>query len=87
MADEDRKPKSTENDPEQLARLLEIELMQKRAAWKQASERHRVFKSASFLFLFVVIIAAIVGFYLFFSRVSEQREQQPDAPVRAGSTP
>lgn len=87
MADENGKPKSTENDPDQIARLLELELLQKRAAWKQASERHRAFKSASFLFLFIVIIAAVVGFYLIFSQVSERRGRQPATPVPAESTP
>lgn len=87
MAEENGKPKPTENDPEQLARLLEIELMQKRMAWKQASERHRTFKSASFLFLFIVIVAAAVGLYLIFSRATEQRGSQPATPVPAEAVP
>ena len=87
MAEENGKPKPTESDPEHLARLLELELMQKRMTWKQASERHRALKSASFLFLFIVIIAAVVGFYLIFSRANEQRSRQPAPSVPAGSTP
>lgn len=66
-----------ENDPEELSRLLELELMQKRAAWQQASARHKTLKSVSIFFLFVVIVAAVVGFYLAFSRVNEERGQRP----------
>jgi hypothetical protein len=57
--------------------------MQKRAAWKQAEGRHRAIKSASFLFLFIVILAAIVGAYFVFTRVSSQPRR---APVSAEET-
>jgi hypothetical protein len=66
-----------ENDPEELSRLLELELIQKRAAWQQANARHKTLKSVSIFFLFVVIVAALVGFYLAFSRVNEERGQRP----------
>ena len=72
MPDANRKPEGGEIDP---AKLLEIELMQKRAEWQQAKARRGGLRTLSFLFLFIVIVAAIVCFYLFFSpqRVRELR--------------
>ena len=70
MPEGNRKPEGGEIDP---AKLLELELMQKRAQWRQAKARRSSLRALSFFFLFVVIVAAIVAFYLFFSpaRVSE----------------
>ena len=56
-------PAARETDPEELAKLLEIELMQKRATWQQAKARHGTYRAMSFLFLFLVIVAAFVAFY------------------------
>src|SRR5438874_4983215 len=65
-------PKGDEIDPENLSRLLEIELIQKRVTWKQAGERYRSFRAAGFVFLFVLIVACLVGGYFAFMRVNEQ---------------
>jgi hypothetical protein len=85
MPGNDGKPESTGNDPEQLTRLLELELMQKRSAWQQASARHRAIRSASFFFLFVVILAALVGFYLVFSRAPAEHGNQHATPTPAST--
>ena len=42
---------SNESEAEKLARLLELELIQKRAAWKRAGARHRNARMMSFAFL------------------------------------
>lgn len=64
-------------EAEQLVRLLELELMQKRTAWKQERQRNRSIRSAGFLFLFLVIAACLVGFFFVFSSLSEQRPKRP----------
>ena len=63
----DGKHNPEETDPEKLARLLELELMQKRASWQQKKARRGNLRAMSFLFLFVVIAAALLGFFLFFN--------------------
>ncbi len=75
MSDGNSKPDADETDPATLAKLLEIELMQKRAVWQQAKARRGTLRAISFFFLFIVIVGALVAFYLFFSpdRVSELR--------------
>ena len=60
------------SDAEQLSRLLELELVQKRVTWKQAGERYRSFRAAGFVFLFVLIVACLVGGFFAFMRVNEQ---------------
>jgi hypothetical protein len=72
-------PRPNPSDAEQLARLLDLELIQKRATWKQAGERYRTVRAAGFVFLALLILACLVGGYFAFLRVSEQRTNQPNA--------
>jgi len=74
-------PKPNEIDADNLSRLLELELIQKRATWKQAGDRYRSFRAAGFLFLFVLIVGCLVGGYFAFMRVNEQRANQPTTPA------
>jgi hypothetical protein len=83
----DGKSEPTENDPEKLSRLLELELIQKRAAWKNASARHNKLRTASFAFLFILILGSLFAFYLLFSRMNEQRANQRPAPTPSVSGP
>ena len=69
--------KPNEIDADNLSRLLELELIQKRATWKQAGDRYRSFRAAGFVFLFVLIVGCLVGGYFAFMRVNEQRANQP----------
>jgi hypothetical protein len=73
-----------ETDPETLAKLLEIELMQKRAGWQQARARHSTYRTMSFLFLFAVIVAAFVAFYLF---ATSERPVAPRGDAPSTATP
>ncbi|MDQ6860192.1 MAG: hypothetical protein M3032_03435, partial [Verrucomicrobiota bacterium] len=57
------KPPNEPSDPDALARLLELELMQKRAGWQQGKQRLGVLRAVSFLFLFVVVAGALVAFW------------------------
>jgi hypothetical protein len=69
--------KPDEIDPDNLSRLLELELIQKRATWKQAGERYRSVRAAGFVFLFVLIVGCLIGGYFAFMRVNEQRANPP----------
>ncbi len=77
----DGKHNPEETDPEKLAQLLELELMQKRAGWQKKKAHLGSLRALSFLFLFVVIAAALVGFFLFFNpdRVREMRSSSTDS--------
>jgi len=74
-------------NPDELNRLLEIEIIQKRAEWQRTSARHKSLRSASFLFLFIVVMAALVGFYFVFMRVNENRQHRPPDNPTESATP
>lgn len=56
------------SDPDQVLRLMELELAQRRLALQQARSPYRAFRLASFIFLFAVVVGALLAFYyVFFS--------------------
>jgi hypothetical protein len=65
-----------------LSRLLELELIQKRATWKQTSQRHCSFRTAAFLFLFLLIAGCVFGFFFVFTRVNQERPNRPAVTER-----
>jgi hypothetical protein len=76
-------PKPKEIDPDNLSRLLELELIQKRVTWKQAGERYRAVRAAGFVFLAVLILGCLVGGYFAFMRMNESRPSQPNAATNS----
>ena len=85
MPDTGDQPKSKENDAEQLSRLIDMELAQKRAAWKEGASRRQKIRVASFLFLFLLIIASLLAFFVLSSRLNEGRANPRATPTPAGS--
>ena len=70
-------------NPEELSRLLEIELIQKRSQWQQASARNKNLKTYSLLFLFLVVFAGLGGFFYLFLHREQDRSHQPPTNVLA----
>lgn len=70
-------------DPDQALRLLELELIQQRAARQMAGTPYRGLRAASFLFLFAIVLGtALAVYYLFFSgRLEEMRAQRHAQPT------
>jgi hypothetical protein len=79
MSAEIRKTGAAADNADELSRLLELELIQKRAEWKRATARNKNFKALSLLFLFVVVLAGLVAYYFVFMRASEERQQRAPA--------
>ena len=73
IPDPHAKTNSSQSDAERLTQELELELIHKRATWKQASARYRSIRAIAFLFLFVLIVACLFGSFSVFSRVKEER--------------
>jgi hypothetical protein len=66
MNPDEGKPEA--KDPDQVLRLVELELAQRRAQREQARNPYRNFRMASFIFLFAVVLGALFAFYyVFFS--------------------
>ena len=62
---------------DELMRGLELELAQKRLRWQQDREKYRTLRILSFSFLSLVILGGLVGFFFFFTRAKDAREQHP----------
>ena len=76
------------NDPDQVLRLLEIELAQTRATRQRAGTPYRGFRLASFVFLFAVIIGVALAFYYVFvagglDELRTRNSARPTAPPSA----
>ena len=78
------------NDPDQIMRLVDLELEQRRAALQRARSPLRSFRLASFIFLFAVLVGAVLAFYYVFvsggledlrSRAPAQPSVTPTAPA------
>ena len=68
-------------DPEALAKALEMELMLKRAAWQRTRSRRGTWRALSFLFLLLVLVAAIAAWFYLAPALSRRGESTP--PPRA----
>jgi hypothetical protein len=77
----DGKPEPS--DPDQLLRLIDLELAQKRLRRERAPAPYRAFRLASFIFLFAVIVGiALAFYYVFYSGgLDEMRSRTPAHPT------
>ncbi len=66
-------------DAEEVARILELELKQKRLAWQHAKQRKKSYRSLAILFVFLIFAGCLLGFFFAFNRVSEERQNRPVA--------
>jgi hypothetical protein len=77
-APEEAKPKG-ESDPDALAKALELELIMKRASWQKMRERRGTWRVLSFLFLFLVLLGALLAYFYFSTQMSHRGEESPSA--------
>lgn len=75
------KQQPMENESENLIRLLDLELTQKRAAWKRAAARHRTFRMIGVFSILIVFAAAFFLLFFLFSRANEERMNPGPAPI------
>ena len=77
-------------DPENAVRTLELELMQQRAARQHADAPYRGLRAASFIFVLVIILGALLAFYYAFylgglDEVRARNSPQPNPSATAVS--
>jgi hypothetical protein len=87
MPEEAASTNSKQAEAEKIARLLELELMQKRLAWKQAGARRQNVRIMSFAFLFLIIAGCLVGLFFAFSMINGERPKQGNSPASASDEP
>lgn len=81
---DESKPESRAGDDDALLKALEIELLQKRASWQKAHGQRNAWRSASFVFLFIVVIGALFALYYVMAVMPRKTSEQPD-PAPAAS--
>jgi hypothetical protein len=67
------KPETTEQNPEALLRLLDLEMRQKRLLRQKTAERRRTSRMVGLLSIFLVIFAAVAALFFLFSQATEQK--------------
>ena len=70
---------SVSSEAEQLSRLLELELAQKRVAWKHLKQRKKSYRTLAVLFLFLLFAGCLAGYLFVANRVNEERQNRPVA--------
>ena len=75
------KRQAMENESEELTRLLDLELIQKRAAWKRAVARHRTLRMIGVFSILIVLAAVFFVLFFLFSRANEERMNSRPAPI------
>ena len=75
-SESDRKPEPI--DPEANLRMIEMELMQQRAARQRAGNPYQGLRTASFIFLVLIIVGALAAFYYLLTsgKMEELREMR-----------
>jgi len=80
----DGKPEPS--DPDQLLRLIDLELAQKRLHRERSPSPYRAFRLASFIFLFAVILGiALAFYYVFYSGGLDIRSRAQAHPAASPS--
>ena len=66
-------------DPEALTRGLELELITKRASWQMMRATRSTWRALSLLFLFVVLVGALLAYFYFSTEMSHRSGESPSA--------
>ena len=72
-------PEPPPADPEALTRELELELITKRASWQKMRATRSTWRALSLLFLFVVLVGALLVYFYFSTEMSHRSGESPSA--------
>ena len=75
----DDEPLLSPADPEALTRGLELELITKRVSWEKMRARRSTWRALSLLFLFVVLVSALLAYFYFSTEMSRRDRESPSA--------
>ena len=64
IPDPEGKTESVKSDPGDLACVLKLELLQKRAAWLRTNARYRVIRASSLVLFFLIVAGSAVALFL-----------------------
>jgi hypothetical protein len=81
------KTETIQTEPGDVARVLELELLAKRAAWQRANARHRTIRGLSVLFLFIIILAAAGALFFVLLRAKDEAANRPGGSTTSEQQP
>ncbi len=84
MPNPEEKPQKPATEAEAMAKALEIELMQKRAAWQQARGNRGVWRALSILFLVLVLLGALVAYFYLIPGLVQREGERPSTETKNG---
>jgi hypothetical protein len=64
-------------DPEAMARALELELTSRRAHWQKAKERRQSWRVLSILFLLLILLGGLVAYFYLVPELSREQKSSP----------
>ncbi len=71
------------DDPDALAKELELELLQQRAAWKKVRAQRGTWRALSILFLLLLGVAALLAYFYFVPELRSRASGKTSAPIEA----
>lgn len=77
------RPEARADDPDALAKELELELMQQRAAWQKVSAQRGTWRALSILFLLLLGLAALLAYFYFVPELRSRASGKTSAPIEA----
>jgi len=83
IPDANGKPESQSPEADELAKLLQIELAQKKMEWAATAERYRKIRTVSFFFLALIIMGGMAALFYIYSRAVDL--QSHPAPAASAS--
>ena len=72
-------PEPPAADPDALAKALELELIAQRASWQKMRARRGMWLTLSFVFLFLVLLGALMAYFYFSMEMNHRGEESPAA--------
>lgn len=85
--DNKQNPEISDHDAEKLMRIMELELIQKRAQLQRTAANGRSLRTFSYAFVFLLVIATVVGFFLVFTGVTSSPSRQSMSEAGIPSQP
>ena len=76
-----------ENESENLIRLLDLELTQKRTVWKRAATRHRTFRTIGVFSIVIILAAIFLALFFLFSQANEERANSRPSTISDKARP
>ncbi len=78
----EKQPSNLVTNPDDLTKLLEMELASKREGWQRARSRRGTWRALSILFLLLVVMGALAAYFYFATALRYRGEATPSVETK-----